>query len=119
MPKGKIYKKYTAEFKQMVVEYMRKKGLSLRETKRKFEIGDHNIIARWESIYLEEGIQGLRIERRGSAMGSKKGRPPKFDKKVEEDLVTENQRLRMEIEYLKKLNALVHQQEQVKNKKHR
>ena len=30
-----------------------------------------------------------------------KGRPPKLDKKVEEDLIAENKRLRMEIEYIK------------------
>ena len=49
-------------------------------------------------------------ERRGKACstsGTRRGRPPKLDKKVEEDLIAENQRLRMEIEYLKKLNALV------------
>ena len=49
-------------------------------------------------------------ERRGracKASGTRKGRPPKFDKKVEEDLIAENQRLRMEIDYLKKLCALV------------
>lgn len=34
-------------------------------------------------------------------------RSPKLDKKVEEDLIAENQRLRMEIEYIKKLSALV------------
>lgn len=36
----------------------------------------------------------------------------KLDKKTEEDLIAENQRLRMENEYLKKLNALV--QERIK-----
>lgn len=43
-------------------------------------------------------------ERRGracKASGTRKGRPTKFDKKVEEDLIAENQRLRMEIDYLK------------------
>ena len=43
-------------------------------------------------------------ERRGrvsSVNGTRKGRPSKLDKK-EEDLIAENQRLRMEIEYLKK-----------------
>jgi len=34
---------------------------------------------------------------KGSGVG--KCRPPKLDKKVEEDLIAENQRLRMEIEY--------------------
>lgn len=37
----------------------------------------------------------------------RKGRPPKLDKEVEEDLIAENQRLRMEILYIKKLRALV------------
>ena len=49
-------------------------------------------------------------ERRGrasAASDTKKGRPPKPDKKVGEDLIAENQWLRMEIEYFKKLNALV------------
>lgn len=31
----------------------------------------------------------------------------KLDKKIEEDLIAENQRLRAEVDYLKKLNALV------------
>ena len=41
-------------------------------------------------------------ERRGRAnhtSGAKRGRPPKPDKNAEEDLIAENQRLRMEIEY--------------------
>ena len=40
-----------------------------------------------------------------------------IDKKMEEDLVAENQRLRMEIEYLKKLSALVLAEEQKNGKK--
>lgn len=38
-----------------------------------------------------------------------------MDKKVEEDLITENQRLRAEIDYIKKLNALV--SKRVKNER--
>ena len=56
-------------------------------------------------------MEGLYVERRGRATNSKKGRPPKLDKKIEEDLIAENQRLRMEIDYLKKLNALVQERE--------
>ena len=47
----------------------------------------------------------------------KRGRPPKLDPTVEEDLIAENQRLRMEIEYLKKLSALVLAEEQKNGKK--
>ena len=42
------------------------------------------------------------------------GRPPKFDKKENEDLIAEVQRLRMENEYLKKLTALVQEREKLK-----
>jgi transposase len=59
-------------------------------------------------------------ERRGRACstgGTRKGRTPKLDKKVEEDLIAENHRLRMEIEYLKKLSALVLAEEQKSGKK--
>ena len=56
--------------------------------------------------------------RDGSAYTLKSsGRPPKLDKKIEEDLIAENQRLRMEIEYLKKLSALVLAEERENGKK--
>ena len=105
MPKGKPNKRYTGEFKQKVVETMMQEKLSYKEAARQFEIGDDKRVAAWERIYLEEGAEGLYIERRGR--GSK-GRPPKRLKpEVEEDLLAEVQRLRAENAYLKKLNALV------------
>lgn len=120
MPKGEANKRYTPEFKIMVVETMHKEKLSHKETERRFEL-PHNRAASWERIYLEEGEEGLRIERRGracSAGGTKKGRPPKLNKKVEEDLISEVQRLRAENAYLKKLNALVAERVQ-QEKKHK
>ena len=104
MPKGKPNKRYTPEFKIMVVETMHKEGLSHKEAAKRFEISAHDAVAKWERIYLEEGPDGLRIERRGR---KSTGRPPKLEKKVEEDLIAEVQRLRAENAYLKKLNALV------------
>lgn len=41
----------------------------------------------------------------------------KLSKEVEEDLIAENQCLRMENEYLKKLNALVQERIKRENKK--
>ena len=120
MPKGIPNKRYTGEFKQMVIEDMRTNGLGIRETQRKYDIACNYAVQKWERIYLEEGAEGLYIDHRGrtsSATGVRKGRPPELDKKVEEDLIAENQHLRMEIAYLKKLNALVHEQKQQKNKK--
>ncbi len=117
--KGQIFEKYSAEFKISVILDMREHRLGLVETAKKYKV-DHHSVARWERIYLEEGAEGLMKERRGKACkasGTRKGRPPKLDKKVEEDLIAENQRLRMEIEYLKKLSALVLAEEQKNGKK--
>ena len=104
MPKGQSNKRYTPEFKIKVVETMHNEQMSYRETAREFEISNHDIVAKWERIYLEEGKEGLYIERRGR---KSTGRPAKIKKEVEEDLIAEVQRLRAENAYLKKLNALV------------
>ena len=101
MPKGQPNKRYTPEFKIKVVETMHREKLSYRETARQFDIPNSRVTA-WERIYLEEGAEGLYIERRER---KSTGRPPKIKK--EEDLIAEVQRLRAENAYLKKLNALV------------
>ena len=108
MPKGKPNKKYTGEFKQMVVEMMHREKLSHKEVERQFEITSHSCVPNWERIYLTEGPEGLYVERRGR--GSK-GRASQMPKKVEEDLLAEVQRLRAENAYLKKLKALVQEEE--------
>ena len=124
--KGEKQKNYSTEFKIRVIMDMREHRLSYNETVRKYGMiaksngGATNTLRRWERIFLEEGAEGLMKERRGracKASGSNKGRPPKLDRKVEEDLIAENQRLRMEIEYLKKLSALVLAEEQKNGKK--
>ena len=116
MPKGVPNKRYTAEFKQHVIETMQKERLSYSETARQFEINDHHRIQAWERIYLIEGPEGFQIERRGR--GSK-GRPLKLPKEVEEDLLSEVQRLRAENAYLKNLQALVLEEERHQCKKRR
>ena len=114
MPKGKPNKRYTPEFKIKVVETMQKEKLGYCEAAQQFDISNHSMVARWERIYLEEGPEGLRIERRGR---KSTGRPPKLNKKVEEDLIAEVQRLRAENDYLKKLNALVAERERQEKKR--
>ena len=104
MAKGTTNKRYTGEFKQEVVERMQREKMSHKEAEREYGL-PHGRAASWERIYLEEGPEGLYIERRGR---SSKERPPKMmEAKVEEDLLAEVQRLRAENAYLKKLNALV------------
>lgn len=114
MPKGVPNKRYTPEFKKLVVETMMKEKLSYRETARRFEVNSHYRILDWERVYLEEGPEGLAIERRGR---SSTVRPKKLPKEVEEDLLAEVQRLRAENDYLKNLQALVLEDERRQHKK--
>ena len=109
---------YSGEFKIYVVEYMHKKAMSLTETANYFCIPSHTTIAKWERIYYEEGSEALLEERRGlNRMGKKRTRKPKKNVNENEDLLAEVQRLRMENEYLKKLNALVLEREKSEQKK--
>ena len=113
MTKGQPNKRYTAEFKRMVMETMQREKLSYGETERRFELPSRRA-ASWERIYLTEGPEGFEIERRGR--GST-GRPFKLQAKAEEDLLAEVQRLRAENAYLKNLQALVLEDEQRQRKK--
>ena len=118
--RGEEQKRYSAELKISAILDMREHKLGYNETVRKYNIGGSSmggareVLKTWERIYLEEGAEGLMKERRGR---DSKGRPPKLDKQGEEDLIAENQRLRMEIEYLKKLSALVLAEERENSKK--
>ena len=88
MPKGIPNKRYTVEFKKVVIETMLEEKLSYRETARRFEVSNHHRIQDWERIYLTEGSGGFAVERRGR--GSK-GCLQQLPKEVEEDLLAEVQ----------------------------
>ena len=119
-PEGLIKQKkssYSGKFKQNVVEYMHNNHLSATETGVHFRIGTV-VVSKWERIYYEEGPQGLYVERRGRSKNmNSKPKKKKLNRNVEEDLIEEVQRLRMENEYLKKLNALVQERIKRENKK--
>ena len=116
MPKGIPNKRYTPEFKKQVVEAVIQDVLSYQEAARNYEVQGHGRIQSWERIYLEEGAEGLAVERRGR---KSTGRSKKLPDKVEEDLLAEVQRLRAENAYLKNLQALVLEEERRQRKKRR
>jgi transposase-like protein len=111
MPKGQPF---SGEFKQRVVEDVLNNHLSYNEAMKKYGIKGRSKIQQWERVYLTEGAEVLYVDCRGR---KSTGRPAKLSKQVEEDLLAENQRLRMENEYLKKLNALVSKEEQLNKKR--
>ena len=61
---------------------------------------------------LEEGAEGLAVERRGA----EKWMSSKLPQSTEEDLIAENQRLRAEVAYLKNLASLVLERERRQQK---
>ena len=82
-------------------------------------------IKRWERLYLEGGIKALMAERRGRPhKGGKKPKPVELN--GNESLAEENAKLKeriawleMENEYLKKLDALIQEEEQKDGRKHK
>ena len=110
-PEGLLLKhgSYSGDFKVSVIEYMHNNHLSLFQAAVIFGIPTHVTVGKWERIYYEEGPQGLYRDNRGrkSKMSSDNTYKKKLQPETEEDLIAEVQRLRMENEYLKKLNALV------------
>ena len=100
----------------MVVETMKKEHLSIYVAMQEFGSNDPKIIERWGRSYLEDGPEGLSVERRGR---SSTGRSKKLPKEVEEDLLAEVQRLRAENDCLKNLQALVLEDERCQRRKRR
>lgn len=125
--KKRTNKVYSPEFKIAVVKFLRESSLSYNDVIRRFNIASnqpHNAyqtVKQWERIYLEEGECGFMVERRGrkKIVDSNLSSSNKLVAFVETDLITELQQLRMENEYLKKLNALVLADHLAKNRKHK
>lgn len=113
--KQHCHNKYTGDFKIHVVEYMLAHGLSATQTAAHFNIPAFQSVLRWNKIYEQEGPGALLEERRGrsssrsATMKKRKASIPKETSKetLEEEVI----RLRMENEYLKKLNALIQKRE--------
>jgi len=114
--KGLLMKQgsYTGDFKLNVIEYMHDNHMSINEAAAHFGIPSDATVGKWERTYYEEGSEALFRDNRGRTKGKMKTKQPKksLPKSTEEDLIAEVQRLRMENEYLKKLNALVQKKEE-------
>lgn len=93
MPKGVPNKIYSGQFKVKVVDTMYAEHLSCPEEARRFSIQSETQVARWESIYPEEGKEALLVERRERACAASrmlKGRKPKRDIYLQINLVKHN-----------------------------
>jgi len=103
---------YSNNEKLDILNFYWKNGIT--ETEREYNI-NCGVVHKWERSFREYGVDGLSYDSRG-----RKPNPLVASKKnlnKDPDLLAENQRLRMELEYLKKLDALVQEREERERKK--
>ena len=102
LKRKKNNKSYSVQFKLDVLSFMKRTGSSETETALQFGITEPTIIGRWKKSFLEGKDEGL---------NKHKGRPPMSNNKktnkemTYEQLERENELLRLEVEYLKKLRS--------------
>ena len=119
----KSYTSYSSEFKLDVLNFMSETGASFLETASTFNISSPSVIYQWEVLLKTKGLDALKPKKKRCP--SMKKEPISNDKKTApvqesiEVLRAENERLRMENAYLKKLKALVHEQEKLQIKSRR
>ncbi|HEO8422591.1 helix-turn-helix domain-containing protein [Niallia sp. FSL W8-0635] len=110
LTRKKQNKTYSVQFKLNVLSFMKRTGFSVTETALEFGLTNPPMITAWKKAFLEEGAESLE---------KPKGRPPMSDKaknknkktiedadeSYEQKLERENELLRLEVAYLKKLRA--------------
>ncbi|MBO0994654.1 helix-turn-helix domain-containing protein [Bacillus sp. SD088] len=108
--KKKQNKTYSVQFRLDVLSFMKRTGSSVTETALQFGLTNPPMIIAWKKTFLAGGAE---------ALDRLKGRPPMSDKAkngknkhsvekemtYEQQLERENELLRLEVEYLKKLRA--------------
>lgn len=117
--KSRTRQHYEPSFKIEVLDTINKEFLSLREACVRFNIPSESVIISWQKAYDLNGVSGL--------IPKPKGRPPKMDKPIkrkqrksstpltrDEELLKENEFLKVQNELLKKLHALVQSEQKRK-----
>lgn len=105
-PESLKYKRitYDGAYKLAVVEYMYQNNLSILETAVHFGITQSSLVGKWVRLYKEKGTAAFSA---GNSEMKKHQQQKKMKETNKETLEEEVLRLRMENEYLKKLQALV------------
>ena len=115
----KKFSHYSAEFKLRVLEHMWREELSFNQTIHLFDLrGGPRVVSVWQRKYHEGGIAALAPKPRGRQKQMKYPVPPTplnekpTEAKSLQELQRENEYLRAEVAYLKKLDALVRAKQQ-------
>lgn len=115
---------YDGNFKVRVVQYMLKNHLSCMQTAIQFGIPGDGTVSKWLSRYEALGAEGLFKDGRGRKRSIMAKKTKKVNKKITgsvEDrlaaLQAENEYLRAENAFLKKLDALIQEDQSAQNKR--
>lgn len=110
----KKFSHYSAEFKLSVLKKMWQDELSLSRIATLFDIrGGPGVVSAWERLYHQGGLPALQPKARGRPKKMTAQPPPKSapaqpsEARTLEELRKENEYLRAEVAYLKKLQTLV------------
>jgi transposase len=101
---------YPVQFKLDVLSFMKRTGSSAMDTALRFGITNPSIIATWKNVFLEGGAEAL-DRPKGRPTMSNKGKNNNNKLREEKEMTNEdklereNELLRLEVEYLKKLRA--------------
>lgn len=104
---------YDAKFKLSALQHMWDNGLSLKQTAAVFNVRNSTSIGIWESRYRSGGVEALAKPRKHAREMKAPTNKPAVKPDAErtfEDILKENEYLRMEVEVLKKLQALAQAQ---------
>jgi transposase len=114
---SKKFSHYDAEFRLSVLQHMWDGDLSYGQVAAVFNIRSAGCISQWERCYHGGGIDALVPRSRGKPKkmpmieDTKPQLPPDGAEHTRDELVAEVNHLRMEVAYLKKLQALVQSQQ--------
>ena len=114
MSDTKVNKYYSPELKKQVLDAVHDRHLTYSEAAREFGVSCAACIRQWDKALRTEGPEGLQPKKRGPKEKDYT-QPQKWDSV--EDLLKENERLRAEVAYLKKLRALVQEDQRQTRKK--
>lgn len=100
---------YSVQFKVDVLHFMKQTGASYQETAIQFKMNNPSLITTWNHRFLKKGVPGLEERAKGRPPMSKKPKTRTENQEKlpsrEEQLERENELLRLEVAYLKKLKA--------------
>ncbi|WP_252502293.1 helix-turn-helix domain-containing protein [Sporosarcina sp. Marseille-Q4943] len=108
----KSHEVYSVQFKLDVLSFMKRTGASQPETALHFGLTNPSMIGDWKKKFLEGGAEALDNPKGRPVMSDKAKNVKKDQKPTQQDEMTreqklerENELLRLEVEYLKKLRA--------------